>query len=238
MLAWEYLGHKSYNDYLNTSLWQTIRTRVLERDHHACRDCGLMGEQLQVHHRAYTVEVLEGHDDTRLITVCKFCHDKRHHHLFGDDIPYEKVSRRPRVASILLTPAVLASRETAQASTLISDIAKAFKETDLDELREWIEATARHAHAAALESKAQLRRPRHTRSHNEVARDIRPPRLRNEVAREKREKREKAAREARERLADSNVGRQVVAPSSPCLRQSSLNAPENKKRYLWYNESQ
>ena len=232
MLAWEYLGHKSYNDYLKTSLWQTIRTRVLERDQHACRDCGLMGEQLHVHHRAYTVEVLEGHDDTRLITVCKSCHDKRHHHLFGDDIPYEKVSRRPRVTSILVTPAVRASREAALASTLISDIVKGFEATERDDFFDRIEATGRHAHAAALESKAQLRRPRHTRSHSEVARDVRPSRLRSEVAREKREKREKAARE---RLVDSNAGRQVVAPSSPCLRQSSLNAAENKKHYLWYN---
>ena len=227
MLAWEYLGHKSYNDYLKTSLWQTIRTRVLERDHHVCRDCGLMGEQLHVHHRAYTVEVLEGHDDTRLITVCKPCHDKRHHHLFGDNIPYEEVSRRPRVTSILVTPAVRASREAALASTLISDIAEGFEATERDDFFDRIEATGRQAHAArhaaALESKAQLRRLRHTRSHSEVTRE------------KAADADAKAARKAREPLADSNAGRQVVAPSSPYLRQSSLNAAENKKHYLWYN---
>lgn len=57
--------------------WATIRRQVLARDRHRCVECGEC-EQLQVHH---LIPFAEGGTDsvTNLVTLCRDCHDERHH---------------------------------------------------------------------------------------------------------------------------------------------------------------
>ncbi len=65
-----------YEKYLASELWNTIRTRVLERDSHTCRDCG--GHANTVHHESYAPEVMDGKDDSKLVSLCWPCHKLRH----------------------------------------------------------------------------------------------------------------------------------------------------------------
>lgn len=62
--------HQSLSD--NTHAWRAIRERILERDSHMCRACGI-GTRLQVHHidpRKYG----GGDEDSNLMSVCRHCH--------------------------------------------------------------------------------------------------------------------------------------------------------------------
>lgn len=64
-----------YFKYLRSPLWRRkIRPRVLRRDGHQCRVCNSR-ERVQVHHIAYTREVLKGRADYLLVTVCRICHE-------------------------------------------------------------------------------------------------------------------------------------------------------------------
>lgn len=117
-LAHAVLGYSSYADYLQSDLWRTIRARVLQRDAHACRDCGVMDEPLMVHHLSYDLVVLEGHDDRQLLTVCEYCHRQRqrHHPFDGDYLPFQTVevprtTPRRDTAPRLITAEVRAERE-------------------------------------------------------------------------------------------------------------------------------
>ena len=125
MLAHERLGFKTYNDYLNSDLWRTIRSRVFDRDGYACRDCGVLEEPIVVHHTSYALDVLEGRDDRCLVTLCHPCHRRRHHHLQGDYLPFIHVepvvsppTSRPSMTPRLITPNVLAERQAKRQATL------------------------------------------------------------------------------------------------------------------------
>jgi hypothetical protein len=64
---------KIYSNYLKKEIWtDVIRPRILKRDG-SCQICGSKN-RLQVHHRSYKKEVLQGKDDSQLITLCG-----RHH---------------------------------------------------------------------------------------------------------------------------------------------------------------
>lgn len=65
-----------YADYLKSALWKRIKKRVLERDTKTCQCCG--GKGNVVHHRSYERDVMEGHNDAMLATVCNGCHDIIH----------------------------------------------------------------------------------------------------------------------------------------------------------------
>lgn len=65
-----------YQEYLESELWREIRSRVMFRDKHKCVECG--GKATQVHHLSYVGEVMEGRDDSQLISICRPCHAKRH----------------------------------------------------------------------------------------------------------------------------------------------------------------
>ncbi|TAM36941.1 MAG: HNH endonuclease [Burkholderiaceae bacterium] len=65
-----------YRDYLKSALWRRIKKRVLERDKKTCQCCGGRGNV--VHHRSYERDVMEGHNDAMLATVCNGCHDIIH----------------------------------------------------------------------------------------------------------------------------------------------------------------
>lgn len=65
-----------YKEYLNSSLWKTIRERVMDRDDWKCCDCGAKAQQ--VHHMSYAPDVMAGEDDSKLVSLCEPCHKARH----------------------------------------------------------------------------------------------------------------------------------------------------------------
>lgn len=67
------MGFDSYKDYLESSLWATIRKRFLAT-HKTCLGCG--GEATQVHHKSYTKKVLSGRGKGHLYAVCRSCHER------------------------------------------------------------------------------------------------------------------------------------------------------------------
>lgn len=66
------LGFSSYDSYLQSPLWTTIRSCVLRRDKHICCGCG--EKATQVHHSLYDMETLSGRDLTHLHSICRECH--------------------------------------------------------------------------------------------------------------------------------------------------------------------
>ncbi len=66
------LGFNTYENYLNSELWGTIRTRVFERDGHKCISCHSWATQ--VHHTNYSKDTMTGQDISGLISVCRNCH--------------------------------------------------------------------------------------------------------------------------------------------------------------------
>lgn len=68
-------GYASYADFLASSYWRRLRTRVLERDHHRCAECGSV-ERLVVHHLTYERLGRERLGD--LVALCDGCHRRSH----------------------------------------------------------------------------------------------------------------------------------------------------------------
>ena len=67
------LGFKSYQHYLSSSLWKSIREEVLQ-EHPDCFGCGEAANQ--IHHTRYSARVLKGEERRSLKTVCSSCHRK------------------------------------------------------------------------------------------------------------------------------------------------------------------
>ncbi len=65
-----------YEEYIVGSLWKTIRTRVLIRDNSRCRKCSSLASE--VHHLSYGPAVMEGRDDSKLVSLCRACHKDKH----------------------------------------------------------------------------------------------------------------------------------------------------------------
>lgn len=58
--------------------WDEVRQWVLERDDHACQDCGAEVEGLHVHHRENLIwfeTLTEAHRPANLEALCRDCHD-------------------------------------------------------------------------------------------------------------------------------------------------------------------
>lgn len=75
------LGFSSYQEYLSSELWQRIRTRVLVAHRVSpkipgteCLLCPM--DATEVHHSSYSRAVMEGRDLTKLIPLCRSCHQK------------------------------------------------------------------------------------------------------------------------------------------------------------------
>ncbi|WP_045861732.1 HNH endonuclease [Teredinibacter purpureus] len=66
-----------YDRYLNASLWGKIKKWVFERDQRTCKICTANGKRIEmdVHHRSYDLEVLEGKNEKMLVTLCRRCHN-------------------------------------------------------------------------------------------------------------------------------------------------------------------
>ena len=69
--------YRNYEEYLNSSDWSRIRTRILRRDNYKCRICG-SGINIQVHHLRYPDEWGKERDED-LIVLCDRCHAGVHH---------------------------------------------------------------------------------------------------------------------------------------------------------------
>ncbi len=83
------LGFKSYDDYLNSILWKSIRAAKLEINPE-CYACG--GKATQVHHGRYTLLNLTGGNLFYLVSVCGNCHEMAEFHRSGAKVG-------PRVAT-------------------------------------------------------------------------------------------------------------------------------------------
>lgn len=66
------MGYRHYKHYLNSSLWRSIRNKVMQRDKYTCRKCGSRASQ--VHHMDYKKSTLDGSDVSGLVAVCNKCH--------------------------------------------------------------------------------------------------------------------------------------------------------------------
>jgi ribosomal protein S14 len=68
----EKLGYESYEEYLQSNLWNSIRSRVMTRDQQKCRICG--GRASNVHHWGYREPTLLGKCLLELWALCRKCH--------------------------------------------------------------------------------------------------------------------------------------------------------------------
>lgn len=69
------MGYRTYADYMKSSLWSSIRARVLNRDKFVCRHCGEPGATV-VHHLNYWRSTLEGLSTEYLVALHNDCHEK------------------------------------------------------------------------------------------------------------------------------------------------------------------
>lgn len=71
------LGFGSYQQYLASPLWQSIRQRVFEKKGRTCLSCGT-NRATEVHHRQYDVATLRGETLKHLDPICGHCHEISH----------------------------------------------------------------------------------------------------------------------------------------------------------------
>lgn len=65
------------NEYLKSDEWKRKRYVVLKRDNWSCVYCG--GRATQVHHKKYAIKNIGREPIKWLVSVCKSCHDSKHH---------------------------------------------------------------------------------------------------------------------------------------------------------------
>ena len=65
------------NEYLKSDAWQRKRHVVLKRDNWRCVYCGAAATQ--VHHKKYARKSIGKEPIKWLVSVCKPCHDSKHH---------------------------------------------------------------------------------------------------------------------------------------------------------------
>jgi hypothetical protein len=70
----KHLGFQSYQEYLQSDLWKSIRERVLVRDNRICKACNAQANT--VHHLIYNFKVLSGEFDDALVALCIDCHKR------------------------------------------------------------------------------------------------------------------------------------------------------------------
>lgn len=72
--VWKELGFRSYDGYIRSRLWWSIRQIILERDGRCCQICG--NPSKTVHHIDYTRVIMLGQGDQHeLITLCEQHHN-------------------------------------------------------------------------------------------------------------------------------------------------------------------
>ncbi len=108
------MGFMTYQEYLASALWTSIRRRVLARNS-ACVACG--GPAVQVHHSRYTRPVMEGREMHHLYSVCDGCHRWSEYTGSGQKLSplqaTDKLLKAARRLKRTSPPATSNSRETA-----------------------------------------------------------------------------------------------------------------------------
>ncbi len=66
------MGYSSYEEYLNSPLWASVRAAALKLHGRKCLICGKKHQC--IHHRSYSRKVLEGLDLSALAPLCLDCH--------------------------------------------------------------------------------------------------------------------------------------------------------------------
>lgn len=67
------MGFASYEDYLASPLWKSIRKRVMKAAKGRCHICGDPANN--VHHTSYKQKILEGKTLAGLVPLCRTCHE-------------------------------------------------------------------------------------------------------------------------------------------------------------------
>lgn len=79
------LGFLSYKEYLNSSLWKSIRNKILPSK---CILCPKRANQ--IHHYDYTYENLTGESLKHLYPVCGNCHKKIEFTIKGEWLSFKR----------------------------------------------------------------------------------------------------------------------------------------------------
>jgi hypothetical protein len=87
------IGFSSYQSYLKSELWQTIRLMALNRDAYKCF-CG--AKATEVHHQSYNIEVLIRKSLKSLISVCRKHHKLAEFDRIGDKRDLKNTRRKMR----------------------------------------------------------------------------------------------------------------------------------------------
>jgi len=75
-MGWREIGFESYQDYLNSNIWQSTQ-EVMLREYEHCYFCKTT-ENLRVHHTQKGYERIPQEKSTDLIVCCLRCHKKIH----------------------------------------------------------------------------------------------------------------------------------------------------------------
>lgn len=75
------MGFETYRDYLRSRLWQSIRERVM-RGNPMCSACR-SEEATTAHHREYSRDALMGRDISKIVPICRTCHELIERWTFG-----------------------------------------------------------------------------------------------------------------------------------------------------------
>ena len=69
------MGFKNYREYLNSPIWDAIRSAAMEKYEGRCVCCG--SRATQIHHTRYIPSIMAGHPKALcyLIAVCEKCHE-------------------------------------------------------------------------------------------------------------------------------------------------------------------
>lgn len=90
------LGFASYQQYLQSDLWKSIRGRVLAKQPE-CRICRLR-KATEIHHRSYKTEYLTGEKTSQLIPICRSCHESIEFSVDGNKLPLCSANAKMRQA--------------------------------------------------------------------------------------------------------------------------------------------
>lgn len=93
----ESLGFSSYRDYLQSDIWDSIRTQVLSNFKHQCQICKERWAN-EVHHIHYTKGNLSGRHLNHLVSLCDKCHHS---------IEFDGLTKRDLVTQAIVTKARL-----------------------------------------------------------------------------------------------------------------------------------
>jgi hypothetical protein len=75
---------QEYSEKLKDPRWLKKKTEILVRDEYRCKRCRDVNTELHVHHDYYLPNKDPwDYEDNCYVTLCKFCHDHYHKHLFN-----------------------------------------------------------------------------------------------------------------------------------------------------------